>query len=180
MTDQVFQGFALSQNTSRGLYDELRHYPEREQRWTSAMSAIALENDFDFILESFDWHSYPNASIVDVGGGCGTISQGLALRLPGRKFIVQDSDETLRHSVIVPDVEDRVSFMAHDFFHEQPVRGAEIYYFRNIFHNWPDEDCIRILRNLIPALKPGAHIIIDDFGLQEPLTLPAYRERQQR
>lgn len=180
MTDKISQGFALFQNTSRGLYDELRHYPERERRWTSAMSAIALQNDFDFILESFDWNSYPNALIVDVGGGCGTISEGLALRLPGRNFIVQDSDETLSHSVIVPDVEDRVSFMAHEFFQEQLVRGAEIYYFRNVFHNWPDEDCIRILRNLIPALTPGAHIIIDDIGLQEPLTLPPYRERQQR
>ncbi len=179
MTNQVSQGFALYQNTSRGLYDELRHYPEREQRWTSAMSAIALRSDFDFILESFDWNSYPNALIVDIGGACGTISECLALRLPGRRFTVQDSDETLRHSVTVPDVEDGLSFMAHDFFQEQPVKGADIYYFRNVFHKWPDEDYMKIVRNLIPALTPGTHIIIDDFGLQEPPTLPRYLERQQ-
>jgi len=29
-------------------------------------------------------------------------------------------------------------------------------------------------------LTAGANIVIDDFGLGEPLTLPAYRERQQR
>ena len=144
------------------------------------MSSIASQNDFEFIIQSFDWKSYSNATVVDVGGGCGTVSEGLALRLPRLNFIVQDSEEVVRYSSVVLDVKDRVSFMPHDFFHEQPVRGAQIYYFRNIFHNWSDEDCVRILRSLVPALTPGAHIIIDDFGLQDPLTLPAYRERQQR
>ncbi|KAL8893337.1 MAG: hypothetical protein Q9192_005370, partial [Flavoplaca navasiana] len=79
-----------------------------------------------------------------------------------------------------PDVRDRISFMVHDFFEEQPVKNAEVYYFRNIFHDWPDVQCITILQNLIPALKPGAHVIIDNFGLQDPLTLPPYQERVQR
>lgn len=70
--------------------------------------------------------------------------------------------------------------MPHDLFDEQPVKNADIYYFRNVFHNWPDQQCHDILRNLIPALKPGAHILIDDFGLQEALTLPPYQERLQR
>ena len=144
------------------------------------MSAMVSQNDFDFILESFDWKSYPSATVVDVGGGCGTISEGLALRLPGLNFIVQDLEDVCRRSVVASEVKDRVSFMPHDFFQEQPVKGAEIYYFRNIFHNWPDANCISILRNLVPALKFGAHIIIDDFGLEEALKLPAYRERQQR
>ena len=125
--------------------------------------------------------SYARATVVvDVGGGCGTISEGLALRLPGLKFIVQDSEEAFRHASVAEDVKDRVSFMPRGFFQEQPVKGAEIYYFRNIFHNWPDDNCIGILRNLVPALTPDAHVIIDDYGLQEPLTLPRYRERQQR
>lgn len=144
------------------------------------MGAMASQNDFDFMLASFDWESHPNATMVDVGGGCGAISEGLALRLPGLTFIVQDSEEVIGQSVVVPDVAKRISFMAHDFFRPQPVKGAEIYYFRNIFHNWPDENCKSILQNLIPALTAGANIVIDDFGLGEPLTLPAYRERQQR
>ena len=144
------------------------------------MSALAAHNDFNFILESFDWDSHAKATMVDVGGGSGAISQGLAHRLNEMKFIVQDSDEVVRHSIIDSSLKDRISFMVHDFFQEQPVKGAEIYYFRNIFHNWPDTDCISILRAVTPALAPGAHIIIDDFGLQDPLTLPAFLERQQR
>ena len=69
------------------------------------------------------------------------------------------------------DVSDRVTFMAHDFMTEQPVKGADAYLFRWIFHNWSDKYCVKILRNLIPALKDGAHIIIQDNCLPEPNTL---------
>ncbi|KAL8989010.1 MAG: hypothetical protein Q9177_002003, partial [Variospora cf. flavescens] len=176
----VLKGFALSQNTDKGLYEELHQHPVRQRRWTNAMSAIASQKDFEFILDSFDWLRYTGGTVVDVGGGSGTISEGLALRLPGLNFIVQDHEEVIRHANVNPKLKGRIEFMPYSFFDEQPAKYAEVYYFRNIFHNWPDEQCVIILQKLIPALKPGAHIIIDDFGLQAPLILPAYQERTQR
>lgn len=144
------------------------------------MSVIASQKDFDFIIDTLDWLRSSTGTVIDVGGGGGLISEGLALRLPGLHFVVQDSENVLQQADVHPDVKHRISFMTHNFFDEQPVKHAEVYYFRNIFHDWPDEQCITILRNLIPALKPGAHVIIDNFGLQEPLTLPPYQERVQR
>ena len=59
--------------------------------------------------------------------------------------------------------------MAHDFFKEaQPVHGADVYFFRFIFHNWPDKYCLKILRSLIPALKTGAKVVIIDYVLPGP------------
>jgi hypothetical protein len=52
--------------------------------------------------------------------------------------------------------------MQHDFFTPQPVKDADIYLYRWIFHNWDDEKSISILRNLIPALKKGAMILVND------------------
>lgn len=37
---------------------------------------------------------------------------------------------------------------------EQPVRHADVYFFRAIFHNWRHKYAVEILRNLMPALKP--------------------------
>ena len=30
------------------------------------------------------------------------------------------------------------------------------------FHNWADKYCIKILHNLVPALRPGARVIIHE------------------
>ena len=76
-------------------------------------------------------------------------------------------------------LEDRVTLMEHDMSTEQPV-SADVYMFRFVFHDWPDKYVIRILRQLIPALKPGARIIISDSILPEPNTLSELYERKIR
>lgn len=74
------------------------------------------------------------------------------------------------------DVADRVRYMVHDFFSEQPIRGADVYFFRAIFHNWSDGYTVRILRRLVPALKPGARIIIQEQVISKPEKVPKPRE----
>lgn len=76
--------------------------------------------------------------------------------------------------------EGRVRFMEHDFFTPQPVKGADAYFFRLIFHDWPDQECVEILRNLVPALKNGASILICDIVLPEPNTVPNRLEKEAR
>lgn len=77
-------------------------------------------------------------------------------------------------------MESRVKFMPYDFFTEQPVKHADVYLFRWIFHDWSDLYCLRILRNLIPALKNGALVLVSDNVLPEPGTLGLWQEMQIR
>lgn len=42
-----------------------------------------------------------------------------------------------------------------------------VYFFRWIIHNYSTPYAVKILQNLIPALKPGARIIINDHCLRE-------------
>lgn len=44
--------------------------------------------------------------------------------------------------------ENRVSFMSHDFFTPNPVKGADIYYLRSVLLDWGDDDVVTILENL--------------------------------
>ena len=69
---------------------------------------------------------------------------------------------------IPEELRSRVSFMPYDFFTPQPVRDADVYLFRWIFHSWSDEYGVRILRSQIPALKKGARILINEWCLPEP------------
>ncbi|KAL9615670.1 MAG: hypothetical protein Q9204_008699 [Flavoplaca sp. TL-2023a] len=73
--------------------------------------------------------------------------------------------------------------MAHDFFHENPVKGADIYWLRGILHDWSDGYCIQILQAIKAAMNPESKILICDpvmnttFGCPEitpaPDPLPA-------
>lgn len=63
---------------------------------------------------------------------------------------------------------------------QHPVHGAEAYFFANIIHNWSDRYAVRILRALIPALKPGARVLVCDRLIPEPGTVPLVEERELR
>lgn len=62
-------------------------------------------------------------------------------------------------------------FQKHNFFEEQPV-CAEFYILRHVLHDWQDEDCITILKALLPALEPGAKVFVSEAILPDP---PAQR-----
>ena len=119
-------------------------------------------------------------TFVDVGGADGSVSIAVARRVPSITCTVQDDQDlpSLVATAKAPqDVESRVHVMAHDIHTPQPVKDADIYVFRWVFHSWSDMYAVNILHNLIPALKPGARIIAIEFLLPEPGTLTPYRER---
>lgn len=46
------------------------------------------------------------------------------------------------------------------------MSGARCYYFRSIFHDWPDADCITILKNTAAAMSPGySKLLMSEFVL---------------
>lgn len=134
------------------------------------------------MIDSFGWESLKNGTVVDVGGSHGIVSIELARKFPSLHFIVQDRAEVIAESspTVPKDVADRVTFMTHDFFSEQPVKNADVFFFRWVFHNWGDQYCVKILQALIPALKPGARVLIQDILLPEPGAMSIWPERKMR
>ena len=125
--------------------------------------------------------------LVDVGGGRGHVTQRFAAepeRTTGR-LIVQDQPAALGEAHLL--AKEGIEIMPYDFFTPQPVKGnqpahrtintntidpgAKAYYFRGIFHDWPDTSCRKILRNTAVAMTKGySRLLIDeavlpDFGI---------------
>ena len=121
-----------------------------------------------------------SCTVIDSGGSRGVFSIALARRFPAIKCIVQDLPEMIASSSVPADLEGRLTFLVHDFFTEQPIKGADVYFFRWIFHDWSDERSTCILRCLIPALKAGARILIQDFVVPEHNATSSYQERNIR
>jgi hypothetical protein len=171
-------GFALAHGDS--LWNVLKKEPHRAQRFAAGMQFLQSHPAFDIehLIRGLAWDA--NAaptSLVDIGGSRGYISMGLLRRYPQLKCHVQDVPEAL-HGVQIPaDLQGRLEFSAHDFFTEQMIKGAEVYFLRSILHDWSDKYAVEIIRNIIPALKTGARVIVNEVCLPEPNTVPAYHEQ---
>jgi hypothetical protein len=67
----------------------------------------------------------------------------------------------------VDNAEAKLRWMAHDFFTPQTV-VPDVYLYLLVLHNHPDEKAVGILKAAIPALKPGARILINNLCLPDP------------
>ncbi|KAI0465722.1 S-adenosyl-L-methionine-dependent methyltransferase [Xylaria cf. heliscus] len=177
-------GFSIANETDKSIYVEFSKYPERARRFGNAMRSFTEGTGFelDHVLNGFPWGGLQDGTIVDVGGSQGFASFAIARRFPSVTCVVQDLEPVVLAAAkeMPADIAGRVKFMTHDFFTEQPVFGADIYFFRWIFHNWSDKYCIEILKKHIPALKPGAKIVINDNVLPGPGVLSKWQEDRLR
>lgn len=88
----------------------------------------------------------------------------LAQNFPDLTITVQDLGQVKpAYEANVPaELKERVKFMEHSFFDPQPVQ-ADVYLLKLILHDWPDAESVRILRGLVPAMKPGSCVIFIDY-----------------
>ncbi|EMD32674.1 hypothetical protein CERSUDRAFT_118699 [Gelatoporia subvermispora B] len=130
----------------------------------------------------YPWSKLGAATVVDVGGGVGGLSLDLAKRYHSLKFVVEDRSAVIEKASAVWQTElldavknNRVRLLAHDFFAEQPIKGAEVYTMRYILHDWPDAECITILSQLRKAMGPNSRILSIDTMLNTTLGSPLLR-----
>ncbi|KAF2742604.1 S-adenosyl-L-methionine-dependent methyltransferase [Sporormia fimetaria CBS 119925] len=121
------------------------------------------------VKNAYDWESVGKAKVVDIGGSAGHDAITLAKSFPDLEIVVQDLPQVtpVFNANLPSELSSRVSFMAHNMFDPQPV-AADIYLLKLILHDWPDEEAIKLLRALIPSLKPGARVIFIEYvGAEE-------------
>ena len=114
------------------------------------------------------------ALFVDVAGGRGHDVKRFRQThpdLPGR-CILQDLPSTIE------DIQDNppegCEMQAYDFFTPQPIKGARLYFFRGIGHDWSDQICRKLYGNTAAAMDTDySRILISDFVL--PTTETGFR-----
>ncbi|EHA19292.1 hypothetical protein ASPNIDRAFT_178484, partial [Aspergillus niger ATCC 1015] len=118
-------------------------------------------------------------AIVDVGGGKGQALKEILGAYPGirsEQCVLFDVDDVIREAVAEAERDDNETWrtvrkIPGSFFSEQPVKGAAVYHIRRVLNDWPDEDCVTILRRIRDAAAPDSRVLISEQILQEEPSL---------
>jgi hypothetical protein len=111
-------------------------------------------------LASVGWQG--DETVVDVGGGNGSLLVGLLERHPGLRGIVFDLPETTRDEASLGE---RCTFVAGSFFERVPV--GDVYVLSTILHDWDDASAQRILQTIRADAPAGARLVVLETVLPE-------------
>lgn len=88
----------------------------------------------------------PSGTIVDIGGGIGTLLSAVLRTAPGLNGILVDQKQVVARAQLVLGDEmasGRCEVRAADLF--SPAPRGDIYLLSYVLHDWPDPDAVRIL-----------------------------------
>ena len=167
--------FALQNGVEMPIFACLAQNPERVRRFGGAMKFWTTDDGWDLrhIAAAYDWTELdkPGARVVDVGGGEGQVSAYIAQRTKSIMFLVQDRPQVIdmaKKEQLPEGIINRINFEAHDFMTPQTLQEKpDAFILRWILHDWPEAYGIKILRGLIPALKPGAKVLIYEYVIED-------------
>ena len=151
----------------------------------SSMVADAVAVGYDFAHLS---------SVVDVGGGQGVLLEAVLARHEHLTGTVFDLSHVVAHAPSADaseSVASRWSAVSGSFFDEVPT--ADCYLLKSVLHDWPDAECVQILRTCARGLREGGVVLVVETLLGRPgyevqaafsdlnmLVLPGGRERSEQ
>jgi hypothetical protein len=156
--------FQYSHNTEDGMFPWLMKNPAMMGNFNAFMAgSLETRKDWfstfpvdEILLNDAVKDNSEAVLLVDIGGGEGHDIQAFHDAFPTApgKLILQDLApviDNIKENRLSPTIIQQ----KHNFFQEQPQKGARAYYLRYIFHDWPDTDCLTILKHIAAAMTPG-------------------------
>ena len=144
---------------SMSRWEQLAQEPEESALFNSAMQ-FNTEAMRDAVASAYDFTGL--RSVVDVGGGRGTLIAGLLKANPGLRGTVFDIETGLAETEAYlkkEGVHDRCAVKRGSFFDHVPS-GHDAYVLKNIIHDWNDEKAAVILANCRKAMGRERRLIL--------------------
>jgi O-methyltransferase domain len=147
-------------------WEQLAQDPERAARFNTAMQS-RTEDIRAGVASAYDFSTV--GSIIDVGGGRGTLIAGLLKAHAHLRGTVFDLDAGLAETDAYlqgQGVRDRCEIVSGSFFESVPS-GPDAYLLKNIIHDWNDEKATAILANCRKSMGPQARLILVEHVLPD-------------
>ncbi|KAJ6051332.1 uncharacterized protein N7446_005964 [Penicillium canescens] len=148
--------------TDLHFFEFMKENPEAASQFNNHMTAYHqgrpswMDVGFYDVESLFSNVCQDDVLLVDVGGSMGHDLSEFRRKwsgAPGR-LVLQDLPDVVAQARTM-QLNPSIEVMEHDFFTEQPIKGARAYYMHSVLHDWTDDNCREILKNLVGAMKPG-------------------------
>lgn len=183
--DIVDGPFQYAHRTKEPFFVWLGQRPEHFEHFNNYMSGYRqgkrswMDEGFYPLKERLGYdtqsHDKTEVFLVDVGGGLGHDIEELKVKHPGirGRLVLQDQPEVIAQ---ISKASDGIELTTYDFFTTQSIKGARAYYLHSVLHDWDDASCLKILRNIVPAMRTGYskllinENVVPDVGASWPMT----------
>jgi hypothetical protein len=143
------------------LFEYFDKHPNELELFADAMRSFSVATGAA-VAETYDFSGI--RTLGDIGG-----SQGFFLSLVLQKYrdmrgILFDLPAVVKGAssfIKSYGLESRIDVRGGNFFESIPG-GADAYLLKHILHDWNDEDCLRILKNIYAVTEPGTKLLVVD------------------
>jgi hypothetical protein len=146
------------------VFKYLEQHPEEGQIFNQTMSELsAIEGPA--VADAYNFAGIE--SIVDVAGGHGQLLATILARNPLMKGTLYDMAHVLEGATngALKPMRERCAVASGDMFTTVPG-GADAYIMKHIMHDWPDAECINILKACRKGVNPGGKLLVVDHVIQ--------------
>jgi SAM-dependent methyltransferase len=159
LADCVRTGEHVFKLEGTDVFTWLQQNPEEGTIFNQAMFEVSRRTA-RMVAEAYDFS--PAKTIVDVGGGYGTVLAAILAANPESKGVVFDlahcrdgASSLFREK----GLSERAEFQEGDFFAAVPG-GADLYLLKSVIHDWDDEKSVLILRNCREAMGSSGVLLV--------------------
>jgi hypothetical protein len=147
-------------------FDYLEEHPEAAEVYHRGMAQIQAAAT-PAVVFAYDFGTF--GTIVDVGGGNGSLIAAILRAYPVPRGIVADlpnARPAAEATIQTAGIGERARFEPIDFFAAVPA-GGDGYLLRRIIHDWAEEPAVTILKRCRRAIPPHGRLLVIELLLPE-------------
>lgn len=151
---------AFELSTGESYYQYLENNSAARERFDQGMSQFS-EFENQLTAEAL---TITGKTVIDIGGGKGDLVSRISQKYPEIQVDLFDLPETVKGRL--PNLKKSEVFNGSFLEAIHIGRKYELVLLKRVIHNWGDQDCVRILKNIKPLLKEGGEVIVLDALLE--------------
>jgi SAM-dependent methyltransferase len=141
-------------------WEDLEAHPEIAGSFDILMGPGHGPPDPQVLVDPSGWDRV--RSVVDVGGGTGTLLAAILRTQPHIRGTLVDLPRTVAKSgpvFVEAGVQDRVELSGQSFFDPLPP-GRDLYLLKSVLSDWPDAEALAILSRCAEAARPHGRVVV--------------------